>query len=336
MDHYQTLGVSQTATDVEIRAAYRRLAMKWHPDRHQGDADKLIAESTFKTIQEAYRILSDASSRQHYDQSISGLSNIFGFYAGMASGFEDLARNYARRDNVFRESVYPPGADVKWKAVVPLKTAVDGGEVVYTRKERVECEECDGEGWFDELCEVCSGAGIVGTRSGQRYCSQCAGEGMIGVACGACEGKKKVSKSFSTRIRIPPGVVDGDEIVAPALGRPSRYYAGRPGDLQVRISLKSEAGFKFSGLDIHGVLKVPFSIALLGGRVQVTLPLSRLIEVDVPARTNSGKKIRLSGGGLSNRTGNTGDVLLSVSIILPKSRRQLSAIEQSVIRALDS
>lgn len=335
MDHYQTLGVERSASEDDIRSAYRRLAMKWHPDRHLSDADKATAEVNFKSIQEAYRTLNDQHSRQMYDLNLNARNSPFDYSAGMANGFEDVMRDYMRQARGQGEYETPPGADVKWKAIIPLKTALAGGEVVYTRKVRIECPACEGEGWFDAECEACGGRGIVGKGVGRHYCQQCYGNGVVEIPCDTCDGKKKVSQSVSSRIRIPAGVVNGTEIVAPKLGKPSKYWDGVPGDLQIVISIKPEGGFKFSGLDMNGTLKLPFSVALLGGTVEVQLPTGRLLAVVVPARSNAGKKIRLAECGMRDRDGRTGDVMLVVSIVLPKSRRQLSRDEEAVIRSLD-
>lgn len=335
MDHYQTLGVERVASEIDIRSAYRRLAMKWHPDRHQSEDDKVTAEANFKSVQEAYRTLSDQHSRRMYDLSLSAQNSPFDYGADMANGFDDIMRDYMHRAREYGQYETPSGADVKWKAIIPLKTALAGGEVVYTRKVRVECPACEGEGWFDAECEACSGLGIVGKGTDRHFCPQCYGHGVVDLACGTCEGKKKINQSVSNRIRIPAGVVDGTEIVAPRLGKPSKYWDGVPGDLQIVISIKPEDGFKFSGLDITGTLKIPFSVALLGGTVEVQLPTGRRLAVVVPARSNAGKKIRLAECGMCDRNGRTGDVMLVISIVLPKSRRQLTQNEVTVIRSLD-
>lgn len=328
MNHYETLGISRDASENEIRQAYRRLAMQWHPDRHQTDTAKIEAENKFKIIQEAYRVLGDVHSRSMYDLSTRTGAHQDPFY-----GFRDFV--HPGED---AESRFPPGADVAWKTSVPLKTAMEGGEILYTRKERVSCEECDGDGWFGVRCEECGGTGVAG-RSTRRhyshYCAVCRGDGCLYVECPACNGKKKVSKELSSRIRIPPGVVDGTEIVAARLGKQSRYFGGRPGDLHITVKIKPEGGYKFSGLDITGSLKISFSIALLGGKVEVSLPTGRNLEIEVPPRSNSGKKIRLSGCGLKSRDGQFGDALLSISIVLPKSRKQLNDVQLAAIRSLD-
>lgn len=335
-NHYESLGVQRNASFEEIKAAYRRLAMKWHPDRHALVSDKAIAEEKFKAIQQAYDILSDEDRRNRYDI-------LFGFTNGSfaqngsapSSTYYDWLREQAERDRQFREQTTPHGIDVKWKAVVPLHVAMNGGEVVYTKKQNVLCDECDGYKWFVETCPTCSGSGFLGTGVHRRYCSQCHGHGDIEEPCDACDGKGKVSETVSTRIRVPAGAVDGSEIVAKGLGKPSKFYGGLPGDLHITIAIKPESGFKFSGVDITGTIKVSFSIALLGGQVEVLLPTGRQALVQVPARSNSGKKLRLTGVGLSAKDGRIGDVLLTVSIVLPKSKRKLTPSEESLIRSLD-
>ena len=172
-------------------------------------------------------------------------------------------------------------------------------------------------------------------RSNKRYCPKCLGQGRVEVICETCDGKKKVSESVSTRIRIPAGVVDGSEIEAKNLGKPSKYFGGPAGNLNIIVQIKPEGGFKFTGLDIVGILKIPFSIALLGGKAEVQLPTGRQLLIDIPARSNTGKKIRLSGCGLRTREGHEGDAILSITISLPKSRRKLTEQEVAIIRKID-
>lgn len=160
---YQTLGLVGTATEDEIRMAYRRLAMKWHPDRHQSESDKATAEEQFKAIQEAYRTLSDPQSRRRYDLQSATPGDPYGFGAGMADGFDDFMRDHMHRASSYRGYEYPPGADVKWKAVISLRTALDGGEVIYTRKVNITCPACVGHGWYEVDCDGCAGRGTIGT-----------------------------------------------------------------------------------------------------------------------------------------------------------------------------
>lgn len=335
MDYYNTLDIAREATQEDIRSAYRRMAMKWHPDRHEGHAAKTVAEAQFKLIKQAYETLSDVGRRADYD-SIS--NNPF---ASMFSNFGQPHSNDTREWERSRmeemrryQEMLPRGADINWIAKISLSEALQGCEVQHVRKQRVECEACEGYGWNEDTCSACDGLGSLRTGGRYRACQHCGGTRVTQWDCTECEGKGKKSVSISSRIRVPKGVVDGSEIVAKGLGKASRE-GGLPGDLHITIRLKAERGFKFAGCDIAGPLKVPFSTALLGGEIEVDLPTGRRICVQIPPRSNSGKKIILTGSGLLGRNGVRGDAALTVTIVLPKSKRKLTQIEEQTLRSLD-
>lgn len=330
-DHYQTLCVERDSSFEEIKASYRRLAMRWHPDRHQSQSDKSEAEVKFKAVQQAYEVLSDAYQRSQYDHLLAQQD----YAASHSNQFEDWSRQYQNERTYTYSSHLPRGSDVVWKTTVTLKTATEGGEIIYTRKERRLCGECEGEREFDFVCPTCGGQGGVKIKSDWRYCPQCHGDCYVYLPCDTCAGKGHVSESISTRIRVPAGLVDGTEITASHLGKPSRFIEGLRGDLHIKIAIKPIGGFKFSGKDINGPIKVAFSIALLGGQMEFDLPTGRSVVINIPARSNSGKKIRLTGLGLRARDGSFGDAILSVVIVLPRSKRKLTPAEEFVLRSLD-
>lgn len=339
MDFYNVLGVQNTASQDDIRAAYRRMAMKWHPDRHDNAAAKLEAEAKFKNLQQAYDTLGDPDKRARYDaMSFDPFASMFGQsqrsgWGKQAEAQQTWEARQAEEARRYQESM-PRGADVKWTARISLVQAMEGCTVDYTRKKRVTCDTCDGYGWTERICSSCNGTGQ--TRYAGRFitCRNCYGHGRLQYDCGDCEGKGKRSISVTSRIRIPKGVVDGSETVAKELGKESRY-GGLAGDLHITVKLKPEKGFKFSGVKVEGVIKVPFTTALLGGTVVVELPTGNVVRVDIPPRTNSGKRIYLPSEGLMARDGTKGDVLLIASIVLPKSKRKLTPIEEQVLRGLD-
>lgn len=332
-DYYSTLGVQRHATQDDVRSAYRRLAMKWHPDRHLVAADKVTAEARFKLIQQAYDTLGDPLLRASYDASFNDpLASMFrGFQ--QRDSYRDFEQRRAEEMRRYQESL-PRGADVKWSVKISLADALRGTEVQYSRKRRVECTACDGYGWGESSCSACGGSGVLRTGGRGRTCQHCSGHGIVEWDCDECKGKRKVDISETFKVRVPKGAVDGSEIIARGIGKPSRY-GGLPGDLHIKVGLKVAGSFKFTGCNIEGPIKVPFSTAMLGGRVAVDLPTGRGLSVEVPSRTNSGKKIRLGGFGLPNRDGSSGDVVLTVSIVLPRSKRKLSAAEEFVLRSLD-
>lgn len=339
MDLYNVLGVNHTASQEDIRAAYRRMAMKWHPDRHDSAAAKAEAEANFKNLQQAYDTLGDPDKRARYDAlAYSPFGSKFGqsqqnAWAAQAEAQQAWAAKQAEAARRYQESM-PRGADVKWTARISLEDALAGCTVEYTRKQRVMCDTCDGYGCIERPCSACNGAG---QKHAGRYgmCNTCYGHGTLEYDCDDCAGKGKLSVPITSRIRIPKGVVDGSETIAKHLGKHSRF-GGLAGDLHITVKLKPEKGFKFSGTKIDGVVKVPFTTAILGGSVVVELPTGKDVAVDIPPRTNSGKRIELAGEGLAARDGSKGDVVLIVSIVLPKSKRKLSPIEEQVLRGLDS
>lgn len=332
-DYYSTLGIERHATQDDVRSAYRRMAMKWHPDRHLVAADKVTAEAQFKLVQQAYDTLGNPLLRANYDASLSDpLASMFrGFQ--QRDSYHDFEQRRAEEMRRYQESM-PRGADVKWSVKISLSDALRGTEIQYNRKRRVECTACDGYGWCESSCNACGGSGVLRTGGRGRMCQHCSGHGIEQWDCDECEGKRKVEIAETFKIRVPKGVVDGSEIIARGMGKPSRY-GGLPGDLHIKVGLKVAGSFKFAGCNIEGPIKVPFSTAMLGGRVAVDLPTGRSLSVEIPSRTNSGKKIRLAGFGLPSRDGASGDVVLVVSIVLPRSKRKLSAAEEFVLRSLD-
>lgn len=329
-DHYGTLGIVRSASQEEVRAGYRRMAMKWHPNRHATAADKAQAEEKFKEVQRAYDTLGDPAKRAAYDSPTDPLASMF---RHQADEYQKWARERDEQMRRYRENL-PRGPDATWIARVSLAEAIHGGEVQYARKKRAVCDDCNGYGFIDSQCSTCNGIGQARAKGRICVCPTCYGDGLERNTCPVCEGTAKVSVTETSRIRVPKGVVDGSEILAKGLGKTDRY-GGLPGDLHITIRIKPERGYKFTGCEIAGALKVPFSVAMLGGDINVDLPHGRELTVRVPARTNSGKKIRLAGAGLTARNASTGDALLTVAIVLPKSKRKLTPTEEQLIRSLD-
>lgn len=337
MNHYQTLGLSTDATPDEIKARYRILAMQWHPDRHQSVKDRDVATEKFKCIQQAYSILGDPDKRSEYDDA-RGFSDSSRpeqpgghqeqqYWWEKSSGFQHQETSSDR----FK------GKDVTWKTKVTLADAINGCEVIYTRKYKVVCSGCDGEGKCQYQCPTCHGKRYTTHPFTQRQskCDTCWSHGVVHAKCDECKGRKTVTEVSKHRIRLPANLTDGVEILAKGLGTASEYAGRSPGDLIIVISIKAEKGFTFVGSDIVGTIKVSFTTALLGGPSLVDLPNGKQIEVKIPARTDSGKKLRISEMGLSDRRGKKGDLVLTVRIVLPKSRRKLTPAEEAFLRSLE-
>lgn len=322
-DYYSLLGVERTAEPRVITAAYRRMAMKWHPDRHPLQADKLIAEQKFKAIQQAYATLSDEEKRERYDDEAS--DSFFTETQSRQSTGEWEKEFHRHRSHL------PKGAEIKKKVFVDIECAAGGGRIQFERLRRESCSECDGKGAYLVPCPSCNGKGV----RGRHYCFDCYGRQYVRCDCDVCEGTGHVERSVPLTIRIRPGVVDGSVLIVKEAGKASRY-GGPAGDLVLTIAIKASAGWKVKRSDLHGKIKINFSTAMLGGTQDIALPTGRNIAVTVPARTNSGKKLRLPGLGLydaQNKT--TGDVILEAVIVLPTSKRKLTGDMEKLLRTLD-
>lgn len=326
---YAVLGVDPAASREAIVAAYRRLAMRWHPDRHGEPQAKADAESRFKEIQAAYETLTDETRRARYDASLQPAGTVFE---------ERLAEEDCEdgQDERYRASL-PRGAAVKKVLTVPVALALQGGqtEVAYAIRER--CPSCAGVGATETLCRACQGTGLVPSR--QRYirwepCRHCQGRGQIAQPCAACQGAGKRTRQQRVRVRLPAGLVDGSTLTLPRQGRPS-LHGGYPGDLLLTIRLQQTAGWKFKSADMQGVLKVPFPLAVLGGALTAALPTGKAVQVQIPPGTNSGKQFKLSGQGLYDaQHQRQGDAILTVQLVLPakKALGKLTPAEAALLQ----
>ncbi|MBI1889287.1 MAG: DnaJ domain-containing protein [Burkholderiales bacterium] len=304
-DFYACLGVDRAASKESIVAAFRRLAMKWHPDRHFKAADKVEAEKQFKTIKTAYETLTDDSRRKYYDQ-------------------EDADRQ--RRASARR------GADVNEKVAVTIAEGFNGTHISFEEAVVDHCERCAGQRGEWMQCSRCSGFSKYSRLS---VCPVCRNTGQEWRNCGPCHGLGTVTRKRKFTVRTPAGLVDGSVLTVKERGKPSEH-GGLNGDLHIAITIKPESGWKRKGLNLSGTLKLPFSIALLGGTIELLLPTGKTVQVQVPARTNAGKKIRLAGQGLFDAANDKrGDVLLSTSIVLPSVKRKLTPEMEAVLRQID-
>jgi molecular chaperone DnaJ len=305
-DFYASLGVDRNANKASIVAAFRRLAMKWHPDRHVKAADKIEAEKQFKIIKAAYEILTDDSKREHYDR-------------------EDAERQ--------RRASIPRGADVHEEVDVTIAEAFNGTHVSFEEAVTEACEQCDGQRGEFVQCSRCSGFSKYSRLS---VCPVCRNTAKEWKNCGPCRGLGTITRKRKFTVRTPAGLVDGSVLTVKERGKPSEH-GGLNGDLHIAISIKPDAEWERKGLHLIGALKLPYSIALLGGTIDVTLPTGKTVPVQVAARTDSGKKIRLKGHGLFDAAKDKrGDVLLSTSIVLPSAKRKLTPEMEALLRQIDS
>ena len=347
-DYYDVLGVKRDATDDELKKAYRRLAMKNHPDRNAGDAE---AEARFKEGKEAYEILSDGRKRAAYDQfGHAGVDPSAGAGQPTGGSFGDIF------DEVFGDifgggrgggrgggnRVYR-GADLRYDLELTLEQAVFGSAVTIDVPSRVDCETCTGTGISAgskaETCDTCDGIGQVRMQQGffslQQTCPKCRGSGkIIRNPCRSCSGSGRVVKSKSLSVKVPAGVDVGDRVRLGGEGEVGEN-GGPAGDLYVEIRVKEHPIFKREGVDLFCEVPISFVTATLGGELKVPA-LEGRVSLKVPVETQTGRTFRLRGKGVRPvRGGATGDLLCRVVIETPinlnrQQKEMLESFEVSI------
>ena len=342
-DYYEVLGVSKTATADEIKKAYRRLAMKHHPDRNKDDDS---ASVRFKEAKEAYEVLRDSDKRAAYDQYghdalKGGAGGGFGGAEGFADIFGDVfgdifggSRGRGGQSQVFR------GADLGYELKLDLETAVRGDSVTIDVPTQVSCETCDGsgakKGSTPSTCGTCQGAGQVRMQQGffsiQQTCPACKGAGtVIEDPCGDCRGRGRVHKTRTLSVKVPPGVEDGDRIRLSGEGEAGRN-GGPSGDLYVEIRVKPHKLFEREGADLSCEVPISFATAALGGEVELPT-LDGHVSLKVPGGTQSGKVFRLRGKGVVTvRDPRIGDLFARVSVETPVN---LTSEQKDLLGKLD-
>lgn len=335
-DFYASLGVERAASKESIITAFRRLAMKWHPDRHVHPADKVEAEIQFKIIKTAYETLSDDSRRERYDRESIVRPQTYHEFTERHRQQPQWGREYDDRDREEadrqRRASARRGMDVSRKVAVTIAEAYNGTRISFEETVTEHCGQCSGQRGEWVQCGHCQG---FLKHSRRLVCQACQNSGKTWVNCEPCNGLGVITRNRKITVRTPAGLVDGSVLTVKERGKPSEH-GGLNGDLHIAITIKPETGWKRKGLDFSGTLKLPYSIALLGGMMNVPLPTGRTVQVEVPARTNTGKKIRLAGQGLFDAANDKrGDVLLSVAIVLPASRRKLTPDMEALLRQID-
>lgn len=346
-DYYDVLGVSKTAAAAEIKKAYRRLAMKHHPDRNQDDKH---AEAKFKESKEAYEVLSDTNKRATYDRfGHDGLSTRTGGAGGFGGeGFGDIfgevfgdifGGGRQRRNQVFR------GADLGYDLRLDLEKAVSGDSVTIEVPTQVTCTSCDGsgakKGTQPVKCSTCGGVGQVRMQQGffsiQQSCPACKGAGtVIADLCGFCQGRGRIRKTKTLAVKVPAGVDDGDRIRLSGEGEAGRN-GGPPGDLYVEIRVNAHKLFTRDGADLACEIPISMATATLGGDVELPT-LNGNVSLKVPVGTQSGKIFRLRGKGVVTvRDPRVGDLFAKVSVETPVNltaeQKELLARFENSIRA---
>jgi molecular chaperone DnaJ len=346
-DYYEVLGVSKNASADELKKAYRRLAMKHHPDRNPGDEQ---AETLFKEAKEAYEVLADPRKRSAYDQfghagvdgqGAGGFGGGFGGGAGFADIFGDVFGDIfgggRSRGGATR------GADLQYTLRLSLEEAVRGTTVEIRIPTTQACKTCGGSGakpgTDKRVCSTCGGQGVVRIQQGfffiQQPCPDCGGEGeVVEHPCTDCGGTGRVETQKTLSIKIPPGVDTGDRIRHAGEGAPGEK-GGPPGDLYVLIEVKPHPLFRREGADLLCDMPIGFTTAALGGEIEVPT-LDGEVKLTIPEETQTGKVFRLRGKGVRPvRGGAQGDLLVTVHVETPvklnrEQRELLEAFERSL------
>ena len=339
-DYYEVLGVSRDASPENIKKAYRKLAMEYHPD-HNKEPD---AEEKFKELSEAYGVLSDAEKRSRYDRGgfagLDGMSaeDIFGginfgdIFGGGGGGFGgsifDDIFGFGRGGRGRRAS---RGSNVEVEITVPLKRILTGGEEAVAYKRFETCPSCDGTrakaGTEPKSCAECGGTGQKVYTSHQQgmtfqqvaVCPQCRGQGsIIEELCPDCDGRGSVERETKMEINVPPGIEEGVALRVPGHGNLSPDPGAPPGDLIVVISTEKDKRFERKGEHLYRNVKIQIPDAVFGTKIDVPTLVGEA-EVKIPAGTQPGTVMRLGNEGLPGfRSGRRGDIYLNIQVEIPK------------------
>src|SRR5438105_8939755 len=352
-DYYEVLGVPKNASEDEIKKAYRKLAMKFHPDRNQGDSAK-DSEVRFKEAKEAYEMLSDAEKRSAYDQfGHAGVDpNMRGPGGPGAEGFGGFAEAFGDIfGDIFGQQRGGPGgarggrqvyrgSDLSYAMEITLEEAAFGKEAQIRIPTWDECDTCHGTGAKPgtqaKTCSTCHGQGVVQMRQGffsvQQTCPHCRGSGkIIPEPCTTCHGQGKVKKQKTLEVKIPAGIDDGMRIRSAGNGEPGTN-GGPPGDLYIEIRQKKHDIFERDGDDLHCVVPISFTRAALGGEIEVPT-LAGKAAIDLPEGTQHGKTFRLRGKGIKGvRSSYPGDLYCHISVETPV---KLTEHQRKLLRELD-
>jgi molecular chaperone DnaJ len=353
-DYYDTLGVARNASEDELKKAYRRLAMKFHPDRNPGDKD---AENRFKEAKEAYEVLSDERKRAAYDQfGHAGVDPSMGGggaggFAGGAS-FSDIFGDVF--GDIFGGGARPGGArgargsDLRYNLELDLEDAVHGTTVKVRVPTLVSCTACEGSGakrgTQPTTCTTCGGHGQVRMQQGffslQQTCPRCRGTGKIVTnPCTTCSGQGRVQEYKTLSVKIPAGVDTGDRIRLAGEGEAGEH-GGQPGDLYVHVRVKPHPIFAREDNNLFCEVPISFGTAVLGGELDVPT-LDGRVKLKIPLETQSGKVFRMRGKGVrSVHGGEVGDLLCRVVVETPvnltrKQKELLAQFEESMAEGGD-
>ena len=343
-DYYEVLGLQKGAAEEEIKKAYRKLAIKYHPDRNPGDKE---AEEKFREATEAYEVLSDEKKRPLYDQygfaGVDGMDQGAGgaqyshafhdfsdLFGGMGGGFGDIFDNIfggSARSSSRRRGGPAEGASLRYDLNISFKDAVFGKKSEIHFKHNETCEACHGSGCADgatrKTCPTCNGMGQVRRSAGffsvQQTCPDCNGSGTkIDKPCRECSGRGVVEKAKKISFAIPAGVDDGKRITIPKMGD-AGANGGSSGDLVVILHVDSHPFFERSAQDLYCAIPVSFTQATLGASISITALDGKQIDLKIPAGTASGKLLRIRGEGVPyTGTSRRGDLYVKIIVRIPQ------------------
>jgi molecular chaperone DnaJ len=351
-DYYDVLGVPKNGSDDDIKKAYRKLAMKYHPDRNQG-GDAAKAEEKFKEAKEAYEMLSDPQKRAAYDQhghagvdpnmrgggpggeGFGGFAEAFGDIFGDIFGGAQGGRRGAGGQQVYR------GNDLSYAMEISLEEAAGGKETQLRVPSWETCDTCNGSGakpgTSPKTCTTCNGAGAVHMRQGffsvQQTCPHCRGSGkIIPEPCTTCNGAGKLKKQKTLEVKIPAGINEGMRIRSAGNGEPGTN-GGPAGDLYIEIRVKQHEIFERDGDDLHCTVPVALTTAALGGGIEVPTLGNNKAEIELPEGTQHGKTFRLRGKGIKGlRSSYPGDLYCHVSVETPV---KITEHQRKLLKELD-
>ncbi|MBA5776065.1 molecular chaperone DnaJ [Stappia sp. F7233] len=340
-DFYEVLGVGREADEKELKSAYRKLAMKFHPDRNPGDAS---AEAQFKEVNEAYDTLKDAQKRAAYDRFGHAAFENGGFGGGrghgndFASAMSDIFDEFFGMGSSRRSNGRERGADLRYNLEITLEEAYTGKAVEIEVPTSITCDACSGSGAKPGTqptnCRTCGGAGRVRAAQGfftlERTCPTCQGRGqVISDPCGTCGGSGRKTQNRTLSVNIPAGIEDGTRIRLGGEGE-AGLRGGPPGDLYIFLSIKPHAFFQRDGADLFCRVPISMTTAALGGQFDVPTLEGAPTRVKVPEGSQTGKQFRLKGKGMPVlRTAQFGDLYIQVTVETPtnltKRQRELLA-----------
>ncbi len=339
-DYYEILGVSRTASAEEIKKAYRKLAVKYHPDKNQGNHE---AENKFKELGEAYEALSDEQKRAAYDRFGHAAFAQGGGGGGYGGGFHDASDIFSQVfgsgdiGSIFEEflggggrqrggrSSSQRGDDLRYDLEITFEEAAFGVEKEISVRRSDTCDSCEGsgaeKGSGQKTCPTCKGLGQVSVSKGffsiSQTCPTCRGAGkIIEKPCQKCSGSGRIEKTSKTKVKIPAGIEEGMRLRVTGMGD-SGIRGGSPGDLYIVVHVKDHGFFVRDGDDVYCEMNIPFTTAALGGEIDVRT-LTGKVSLKIPAGTQTGKVFRLKGRGIENVQGRgIGDQNIKINVQIP-------------------